>query len=426
MAKYFPSRIYAGYRGVATIAGTQLRFENADIAAKQTVNMPDLVTGDFDRNAYNYAKIEYGGNISGPITESFLAGSDSILKWACQRNNDFSTAPRCGGLTSNDIYLYYYCNKARQFRNFLVNSLTITAQAGEVATFSLDVIGIDADDWENETSPPHKTAAEKLLTWDKVNVSIIPNVNIASFHDPADNPPNTPDSSSTPNSGFADPNSSYTCPDSTNTFTDPKDIPHYNEHPTNNPDDQTATDNVYLRSFPGNPSFDTQAIQLPFQNFTFTVANNVEPQYSLSQSNLKPFDVIPGQRQISGSFTAYNVPDFHGFDNFDDYCAGVLCGPNFPFENDDPSCNGPTINEHLVKFSLSSECPDPDIGAEIIMRVRFNRVEPTLSAGVITSNVAFNGVGHQSGELWEVISSTSAGFGTFVNPNFQFIPGTIS
>jgi hypothetical protein len=304
-------------------------------------------------------------------------------------------------------------------------SLTITAQAGEVATFSLDVIGIDADDWENGTSPPAKTAAEKLLTWDKVNVSIIPNVNIADIADPLLNPPDTPSFTSSGTDGNADPNSTYSCPDSATTFTDPKDVPYYDiGHPSNNPDDQTAEDNVFLKSFPTNPSLDTRAVQLPFQNFTFTVTNNVEPQYSLSQSNLKPFDVVPGQRQISGSFTAYNVPDFHGFDHFDDYCAGVLCGPDYPIDAEDPTCSGgaPNINEHLIRFSLSSDCTST--GADIIMRVRFNRVEPTLSSGVITSNVAFNGVGHQSGEIWETDNTvTRDGFGKFVNPNFTFIPG---
>jgi hypothetical protein len=336
--------INAGYMGIAHIIKKELdpvnpavissrkvvplRFESADISAKQSVNAPDLVMGDWDRDAYNYGKIEHNGTISGPITESFISSQitgESVFEWASSRDTD------CGLLDFRDIELYYYCGRARAFKDFMANSLTFTAQAGEVATFSVDTIGVFAADWNKDCAGapksntnddfglivdvdggnfPHYPDSEKLLTWDKLSLSINPTVG-----DPL-----------------------------------PTDIP--------------------------------SVIDVPFQNFTFTVSNSVEPQFSLGQGDLNPYQLVEGIRQISGSLTAFNLPEFDGFQKFEDYCAG---------------------NEHQITFSLSTCCEPyrPAAPFSVTMKVRFHRIEPSLSTGVITSNLAFTGVSHQSGVPWD-------------------------
>jgi hypothetical protein len=171
--------VYAGYRGLADIGGVgQVRFSDASISAKQTVNAPDLVMGDWDHDAYNYGPIEVGGSINGPVTETFISGSGGgtgIWNWGIQRTGD------CGLLSSADTTLYYYCGgteyRARKFVNMLVNSVGFSCAAGDVAQFTLDIMGSGLDPadhgWIN-TDPPHFTTAEKLITWDKVGVAITP------------------------------------------------------------------------------------------------------------------------------------------------------------------------------------------------------------------------------------------------------------
>ena len=173
--------VYAGYRGLADIAGVgQVRFADASISAKQSINAPDLIMGDWDKDAYNYGPIEVGGSIGGPVTETFVSGSGGgtgIWDWGVKRNGD------CGLLNSADTTLYYYCGgteyRARTFVDMLVNTVGFSCSAGDVAQFTLDIMGSGVgpnNGWVN-TDPPHFTTAEKLITWDKVGVSITPGPN---------------------------------------------------------------------------------------------------------------------------------------------------------------------------------------------------------------------------------------------------------
>jgi hypothetical protein len=307
------SLVNAGYRGIADINGALVRFSDASITARQEIEAPDLVSGDWDRDAYTYGKIEIGGSISGPVTETFLAGANNVIQWGCGRDD---SGDACGGLDARDIHLYYYCNRDRLFENLFVNSLNFSVSAGEVAQFSIDVVGASIDTGTSgwgTSPPPHFTDAEKLLTWDKVNVTIV-----AGTGDPINN-----------------------------------DLPGAGE-----------------------------LADIAFSNFEFTVNNNVETVYGLGQANLLPFDIVPGIRQISGSLSVYNAPNFNGAMTFEDYCADGV---------------------HTLTFGLNSLCTGGT--ATVSLKVRFHRVEPTLSTGVIISTVGFTGVTHQSGFPWDLSAS---------------------
>lgn len=173
--------VYAGYRGLADIAGVgQVRFADASISARQTINAPDLIMGDWDHDAYVFDKIEVGGTISGPVTETFVSGSGGgtgVWNWGVKRS-----AP-CGLLNSATTTLYYYCGgsdyRARQFTGMYVNTLGFSCAAGDIAQFTIDVMGSGLgpnNGWLN-TDPPHFTTAEKLITWDRVTLSITPGPN---------------------------------------------------------------------------------------------------------------------------------------------------------------------------------------------------------------------------------------------------------
>jgi len=160
--------INSGFMGIADIGsiGT-FRFQDSSLALQQEVNAPDLVMGDYNRDAWNYGPITVGGSISGPISENF--GTGGLWNWAWNRGN-------CGDLSSFDGTVYFYCprgsvaNSSLTLTGLLVNSLQISCSAGEVATFSLDVLGTGGS-YSNGT-PPTYTVAEKLVTWDKVGVTI--------------------------------------------------------------------------------------------------------------------------------------------------------------------------------------------------------------------------------------------------------------
>jgi len=165
--------VHSGYRGLAYISNVgNVRFGDASISAKQVVEAPDLIMGDWDHDAYVYGKVEVGGTISGPVTETFVSGSGGgtgLWSWGVKRDGD------CGDLDSGDVTLYYYCGgsdkNSRTFSNMLVNTIGFSCAAGDIAQFNIDLMGMAAGDWAAAT-PPHMTTGEKLMTWDVCSVQI--------------------------------------------------------------------------------------------------------------------------------------------------------------------------------------------------------------------------------------------------------------
>ena len=288
------SNVYAGYRGLADIAGVgQVRFSDASISAKQTVEAPDLIAGTWNPSAYYFGKIEVGGSISGPVTETFISGSgggSGVWRWGSQRSSP------CGLMTADALTLYYYCggseSRGRQFTNMLVNTMGFSCAAGDVAQFNIDVMGngLGPDDGWITSDPPLFEVTEKLLMWDKVHVSITPG---------------------------------------------------------------------------SNPEF-TPPANIAYSNFDLSIANNLQPVYSLGQPNLFPYEIVPGIRRITGSISVYNTPRSDGKDTWDDYLATDLS---------------------VITFNIG--------GIVIDLNVRFHRVEPASSVSSIVSTIGFSCVGPQ-------------------------------
>ena len=163
--------INPGYMGYADISGGigQFRFSSASISAKQEVEAPDLVTGDWNRQAWVYGKVEVTGSMSGPVTETFAGSGNTVWDWATGRTD-------CGLLAERDINLYYFCppgseNNYQLIEGVLVNSVSFSASAGEVAEFSLDIVGTTPGAFSNQATTRNQTA-EKLVTWDRVAIQI--------------------------------------------------------------------------------------------------------------------------------------------------------------------------------------------------------------------------------------------------------------
>lgn len=163
--------INAGYMGAAQIGGKVVRFSDASIAAKQEVVIPDLVMADYDHDSWYYGPITIDGSISGPIDEMFGSG---VWEWAVTRDT-------CGLLTAQPMVLSYYCaqgdNNGIDIPQVLANNLTVSATAGDVANFSIDVIGSGSNGNSPTFGPQDikEDETRRLVTWDAMSLTITGN-----------------------------------------------------------------------------------------------------------------------------------------------------------------------------------------------------------------------------------------------------------
>lgn len=140
--------IMPGFTGFALCGSNHLRFNTCSLNASQEVEAPDMVMGDYTHNAWAFGKIEVAGQISGPLTENSMNFIDDV--WTTQ---------------GSTIDVKYYAGYTRRFTNIWANTLTINVNAGEVAQFTLDLIGNTVS--ASEPTMNWYTDTEKLLTWDK-------------------------------------------------------------------------------------------------------------------------------------------------------------------------------------------------------------------------------------------------------------------
>jgi hypothetical protein len=285
--------INAGFMGFVEIDSNYFRFTDCSLTAKQDVNVPDLVGGSYWKKAFNYNKVEINGSMAGPIDEDF-----GTTLWNIAKERD-----DCGLMTSKAMSLTYFCtqgstNSKVTFPDVLINQMTISCAAGEVAQFSIELVAAQAPTW-SPSSTTHDFDVKKLVTWDKFGLTITDNGG----------------------SGSGDPIK-------------------------------------YL------------------SNFSFTLNNNVTPQWAMpatqgSTVDLYPFALVPGIVSITGDMTAFNIDGAQGFAKWDDYSASP---------------------QDKIKFSIGS--------TEIETNVRFHRIQPTSQVGPITSSIAFVGIGKQDGAGW--------------------------
>lgn len=272
-----------GYMGWAKFGDEQFRFSDCNIAPKQEINAPDLVTGHWNRQAYNYGPVAIDGSISGPVGELFTAAGTGMWSKATTRTS-------CGALSEESLQIHYYCG-GDEVTDFIcdkskVNSLNFSCSAGDVAQFSMDMIAADPT---GVTYPKGQTGTfetpEKLITWDQVGLVIT------------------------------------------------------------TPSGQTFGGDL-------------------FSEFNVTFANNVTAVYALGQANLFPYALVDGITTITGSVSAYNIPEMYGRDTWASYEADEV---------------------GTITFNVGT-------GLSVTLNVQWHRVEPTANVGPIISTVAFTGV----------------------------------
>jgi len=154
------SVIKPGFRGYAEIEGqtprVRIRFNSCSLNAVQEIEAPDMVMGDDTHDAWAYGKIEVGGSISGPVTES----TGKFI--------DILEANLEDGVTIN---VKYYDGYTRAFSGCRMNSFTFNVSAGEIVNYTLDILGVRREDTD-PTDMVGFTKGEKLVTWDKASFRI--------------------------------------------------------------------------------------------------------------------------------------------------------------------------------------------------------------------------------------------------------------
>ena len=167
-----------GYTGYAVLEDVDhlVRFTDASVNVRQELNAPDIIMGHWDHNAYVFGPIEIGGSMAGPITENFAGDTSGLWAWGTKRSGD------CGLLDSKELTLHYYCDrsgatsgKSRTFPDMLVNSIGFSCSAGDIAQFTIDLLGAGQPtppSWGTYTRASDYNLEEKLLTWDQVQVAV--------------------------------------------------------------------------------------------------------------------------------------------------------------------------------------------------------------------------------------------------------------
>ncbi len=146
------SDIQPGYMGYAVIDGSTYRFDSANIGIDQDVIAPDMAEGSRFRMGYALGGALIQGSISGPLTQQ----STSEL-WQKATVHDLEEIP---------ITITYYTGRSLNF-NGIINSFSFSVSAGDVATYSIDIMGRPAD--QGGGGGGGVPQEEILLTWDQID-----------------------------------------------------------------------------------------------------------------------------------------------------------------------------------------------------------------------------------------------------------------
>lgn len=156
--------VHMGYVGQAKIKDTWYLMTGSSLNATQAVEAPDTVGGAAMRKGAIHGKIEIGGNITGPIHEY----ASELYEFSMDRTTELDHMAN-----QFTVLISYYQKGGTQFDNCVVNSLQLSCTAGEVATFTLDVIGLSAAA-SNGAVANTSVPCSKLMTWDQCTVTGAP------------------------------------------------------------------------------------------------------------------------------------------------------------------------------------------------------------------------------------------------------------
>lgn len=140
----------SGFRGIAVIDGTYMRFSSFDVNVKQDPNVFLPSYGGISlRTVFSMGTKDITATISGPLTEY----KGTTLYNLAHSQSEFMT----------DIK--YYGNQVRRLLGCKIDSLSFTVSAGDVINFSANIIAKESI-MKNNLSLSY-TKSEKIYTHDK-------------------------------------------------------------------------------------------------------------------------------------------------------------------------------------------------------------------------------------------------------------------
>jgi hypothetical protein len=148
---------HMGYVGSVTIDGVSFFMTGSSLNPTQAVEAPDAVAGSVIRRGWVYGKVDPTGNVTGPLHEN----ATSLWTKAFNRTDDLDHLE-----DTVAIEIFFYRGGGWSFPECVINSLQISATAGEVITFTADFAG------RSQTNATVGNATEmepcaKLMTWDR-------------------------------------------------------------------------------------------------------------------------------------------------------------------------------------------------------------------------------------------------------------------
>ena len=171
------ANVYAGYMGLATVDGTNVRCTAFNINPTQTPSFYDHVIGVNDtiptdsstkgeevgviqtqRTLWRPSPIIINGSMSFPATEE----TSSLL---------FDHAKY--GTYITEINFVHYCEASKTYFNCRVNTYNFSVSSGDIVNITSELYARDIQDGTNLNQ---YTDAQKLITWDKVTVNISPSL----------------------------------------------------------------------------------------------------------------------------------------------------------------------------------------------------------------------------------------------------------
>ena len=160
------ANIHMGYMGHCMIDGIQYLITGSSLNPAQVMEAPDVVQGYYMRKGWNYGKVEIGGNVTGPLHEY----SEDLWPLCFERNADGDHLAS-GGI---EVDVAYYKGEGLKFSHAYINSLEISATAGDVVQFTADFVGAKTDETADPTTAVDRlqsyeeATCSKLITWDRV------------------------------------------------------------------------------------------------------------------------------------------------------------------------------------------------------------------------------------------------------------------
>lgn len=155
------ANIYMGFLGWCRITpsgggtGIVIKINGSTLNPVQSINAPQLVQGSYLKKAWNYSPVEVGGNITAPAgSKTFVnvdGGSGTLDLWDSAYERDSSTPDRMANIM--DVEIQYVDKDAdgqsnsrnREFKNCQVASVAFSVTAGDVANYTLELMGGDSD-----------------------------------------------------------------------------------------------------------------------------------------------------------------------------------------------------------------------------------------------------------------------------------------